>query len=430
LHEHHATVKAIAAFYGLGMNHRVTMSTLGTRGRFGNQIFQYAFLKIYARLNALEVETPAWIGRRLFGCDDPGISHLLPMVVERFPQEFAPLLKGKSDLVDVDFVGYFHFHTQHYQPYQAYFRSLFQPIPALQPRLQDLYRQIRGPLRGSLRDRGQTLVGLHLRRGDFGRKNLYIAPTAWYLQWLQEIWQTLDQPILFIASDDPESVLADFAAYDPVTTQDVDLGIEEADFYADFYLLTQCDAVAISNSTFSFAACLLNQKATMFARPHRGSARLVPFNPWHSEPLLDAVGEIYLIVFPDWTQRSERIIADLQAMLRVVATHPQSEYMVLLIDSSQTTAEVANLALSSAAFALLMDDIEIGEDLDISVLGDLDFRQWQYLKALLLARLVIDCENEAAIAARGLTQLPAYSLETFAQIQGTRSPAGLWQLNG
>lgn len=35
----------------------VTMSTLGKKGRFGNQVFQYAFLKIYAKVfNIIEAK--------------------------------------------------------------------------------------------------------------------------------------------------------------------------------------------------------------------------------------------------------------------------------------------------------------------------------------------------------------------------------------
>ncbi|MEH7178583.1 hypothetical protein [Neobacillus vireti] len=45
----------------------ITMSTLGVNGRFGNQLLQYGFLKIYAKVYNLEVLTPKWIGQYLFG---------------------------------------------------------------------------------------------------------------------------------------------------------------------------------------------------------------------------------------------------------------------------------------------------------------------------------------------------------------------------
>lgn len=45
----------------------VTMRTLGQNGRFANQLFQYAFLRFYAREHGLDVQVPAWEGKKLGG---------------------------------------------------------------------------------------------------------------------------------------------------------------------------------------------------------------------------------------------------------------------------------------------------------------------------------------------------------------------------
>ena len=56
------------------------------------------------------------------------------------------------------------------------------------------------------------------------------------------------------------------------------------EFYLDFFMLTQCDIVCASNSTFSIAACMLNQSAQMFYRPHWDfSTKFTTFDPWDSE---------------------------------------------------------------------------------------------------------------------------------------------------
>jgi hypothetical protein len=60
----------------------LSMSSLGKFGRFGNQLFQYAFLRICAQKNGVKVECPAWIGQTLFGHQDAPISKLLSPVVE------------------------------------------------------------------------------------------------------------------------------------------------------------------------------------------------------------------------------------------------------------------------------------------------------------------------------------------------------------
>jgi hypothetical protein len=129
-------------------------------------------------------------------------------------------------------------------------------------------------------------VGLHLRRGDFGDAPYWPAPNEWYLEYLRELWPTLEHPVLFIASDESEKVIEDFAEYSPVTCEDLGLSLDGAPFYPDFYLLSQCDILAISNSTFSFAAAMLNERATIFRRPDFKQKMLIAFDPWKSHPIL------------------------------------------------------------------------------------------------------------------------------------------------
>src|SRR5919202_2877616 len=61
----------------------LTMSCLGKLGRFGNQLFQYAFLRICAERSGSRVECPFWIGQTLFGHKDASISQQLPPAIER-----------------------------------------------------------------------------------------------------------------------------------------------------------------------------------------------------------------------------------------------------------------------------------------------------------------------------------------------------------
>ncbi|MEG3845592.1 FkbM family methyltransferase [Microcoleus sp. herbarium19] len=256
----------------------IAMSTLGRNGRFANQIFQYAFLKIYAKEHNLRVETPAWIGQYLFGCNDSPISQHLPVVSEETNNLLeARIPHAKETFKNVDFWGYFQYRTKYYAAHKEYFRSLFKPVPEVETKMKEAL--------DCLRSRGKTIVGLHLRRGDYGYSDFFIAPSEWYREWLKGLWETLDEPILFIASDEPEKVLSDFQEYNPITTKDLGLELPQAEFYPDFYLLSQCDIVAISNSSFSFAACMLNETGKFFFRPQRQTKKLIPFDPWDSEPI-------------------------------------------------------------------------------------------------------------------------------------------------
>lgn len=275
----------------------ISMSTLGRNGRFGNQIFQYAFLKIYGREHDLSIETPKWIGQYLFGHSDPSVSCQLPQMREG-THDFAESIisKSQTSFKGVDFEGYFQYHTKYYAPHKKYFRSLFQPIPEIKEKMMEALSK--------LRSMGKTVVGLHLRRGDYRYGPWFLAPSEWYKEWLQNSWKSLEKPILFIASDEPETVRNYFAEYKPIIATDLNAALPSAEFYPDFYLLSHCDIVAISNSSFSFAACMLNENCKLFFRPHLTTEKLITFDPWNSsvlsyEELLNIIQKISTLLLSE-----------------------------------------------------------------------------------------------------------------------------------
>ncbi|MEL7035963.1 MAG: FkbM family methyltransferase [Cyanobacteria bacterium J06592_8] len=262
----------------------VTMSTLGAKVRFANNLFRYAFLKIYAKEHNFRVETSNWIGQYIFDHNDPAILNKLPQVREQampYKLSESKILNSQKPFKNVDFFGFFQFHTSYYAAHKDYFRSLFLPIPEIESKLKKALQ--------NLRSKGKTIVGLHLRRGDYKhapRPYLSVAPNIWYREWLKGFWDTLEQPVLFIASDEIKNVIGDFSDYNPITVQDLNIELSQANYYPDFYILSQCDVLAISNSSFSFAAAMLNERAKLFVRPHLPQKKLIPFDPWNSEPIL------------------------------------------------------------------------------------------------------------------------------------------------
>ena len=48
----------------------LAISCLGRLGRFGNQLFQYSFIRIVADANGYRVLCPPWLGARVFGLSD------------------------------------------------------------------------------------------------------------------------------------------------------------------------------------------------------------------------------------------------------------------------------------------------------------------------------------------------------------------------
>ncbi|MGD1805510.1 FkbM family methyltransferase [Dapis sp. BLCC M126] len=251
----------------------VTMSTIGKNSGLGNQIFQYAFLKIYAQENGLSVETPPWLGQELFGHKDREISEDLPVIVENNNEIFP--VNGEV-WKNVNIQGKFLYHTRYYATHKEYFCSLFQPVREIEAIVKVAWEK--------LCSYGKTIIGLHLQSDSDENNNSVVVPSEWYETWLHGLWETLEEPVLFIASDNLEEIpLLYFAQYNPITIRDLEVEVNPE--YLNFFLLSKCDFVAISNTPFAFAACLLNETGKYFFRPHFSTAKLIPFEPWNSTPV-------------------------------------------------------------------------------------------------------------------------------------------------
>jgi hypothetical protein len=296
----------------------LSMSALGQMGRFGNQLFQYAFLRICAEKTKSIVACPDWAGSKLFGLSHERVTQRLPPAIEAptsthsifdaIPEIVAyieslhdqPVGCVGCDAMDagvcnLDLYGFFQYHTRHYLPHQELFRSLFQPTPMLQKHLDSALKRNRSV--------GRPLVGVHIRRGDYiSNPRVAFAMSyraTWYANWLKQHYQEFgESPEVFVCSDDLANVLPAFRDHNTITMNDLSpdlpnsLLTDDLRFYLDFYALTQCDALLISNSTFSFVAAMLNERATRFIRPVWDvQQKFADFDPWDSDPLLWPKGD-------------------------------------------------------------------------------------------------------------------------------------------
>lgn len=238
----------------------LTVKHLGIKGRFANQLFQYAHLRQRA---GDDYQCPRWVGQSLFGLDDP------------------PVTSGTKD------IG-FKFPLDSSWYHERLFRRLFRPTSEWINRVQ--------PLIDAMKKKG-PLLGIHLRRGDYGtfkRKSArwcFRALTKWYAAWLAEYIDLIDgMPTVFIATDDPDMLVpSEFLPYRIMRWKQCKNG----DFFWDFYTLTQCDYLLIANSTFSFAASMLNEQCESFWRPRLSEERLISYNPWDSNIVLK--DELYVV---------------------------------------------------------------------------------------------------------------------------------------
>ncbi|MEB3281500.1 MAG: methyltransferase domain-containing protein [Lyngbya sp.] len=123
--------------------------------------------------------------------------------------------------------------------------------------------------------------------------------------------------------------------------------------------------------------------------------------------------EINLIIFPDWSQPEESLGSDLAQVIKSVITHPDSSRMTLLIDNSNISPEEADLALSSIVMNLMMEEeLEVADEPNISLIGQLSEIQWSALIPHLQGRIVLEHENQDAIKQTQAENIPTVELDS------------------
>jgi len=134
------------------------------------------------------------------------------------------------------------------------------------------------------------------------------------------------------------------------------------------------------------------------------------------------LNDINLIIFPNWSQPEESLGIELGRVIKMIGTHPDKNHITLLIDTSNTSEEDANLFLSGVAMNLLMqEDLDVTEGAKISLVGHLAEVQRKSLLHRLHARIILENENREVIAQTialvGAERIPSYSIESIRDIR-------------
>ncbi|MBW4590064.1 glycosyltransferase [Aetokthonos hydrillicola Thurmond2011] len=125
--------------------------------------------------------------------------------------------------------------------------------------------------------------------------------------------------------------------------------------------------------------------------------------------------DINLLIFPDWNQAEDLLCNNLADVIRAIATRPDSDKITLLIDTSDISVEDAQMLLSGITMNFLMEeDLDVTEDLVISLIEPLADIHWQALMPYLYARIVLEHENQQAVANVKADTLPCYEVEKLA----------------
>lgn len=267
----------------------VYMSSLGTNGRFGNQIFQYFFMRIFAKNYGHLLCTPRWIGQNIFQISDPNSLRTFPLLIENGilnvdenslfinPEKFFKEKKNFS--LNVDLWGYFQIKTSFYAQYKNVFKETF----AFRKEVEKILLNHLGFIKSE--SENKDIIAIHLRRGDYGYSKYYRAPSSWYRTWINQKRYEPSKNIIYICSEEPEIFEERFSGFKVLHAKKIPNLDKNLYWLFDFFVLTMANKVAISNSTFSFLASMLNDKSDSFVRPSFKKRALLQYDPWDSEVL-------------------------------------------------------------------------------------------------------------------------------------------------
>jgi len=207
------------------MNGIVQIGCLGNLGRFGNCLFQYAFARGYAESIGARLETPPWIGQKIFeGIADPAPSVALPTLgVDEFPG-------GRTN---VNLWGYF----QYDKCFKFYTLSKLRQWFKIKPALVEKY--------GSQR----RSVVAHVRRGDYLTVYKDIFCSIGYSAYTKALLKHGYSNVITVSED---------SCRDPIDDKSLE-------FLPDFLTLCNCDVLFRANSTFSWWAGTLGSQLRIFS---------------------------------------------------------------------------------------------------------------------------------------------------------------------
>ena len=105
-------------------------------------------------------------------------------------------------------------------------------------------------------------------------------PLEWYLAWLRDIWPSLRDPLLYVATDEPTNVVPAFSEYLPLTAESAEIPVDLPRHIREFEVLRRADYLAICNSSFPRFAAILAPAGQKCFLPSFRTRSFAPYEAW------------------------------------------------------------------------------------------------------------------------------------------------------
>jgi len=160
----------------------------------------------------------------------------------------------------------------------------------------------------------------------------------------------------------------------------------------------------------------LTEAENLLARYNSQEEKIISTEISPSEQLDEFINQLRLretnvILFPDWAQSEELLYLQLESVIKTILSHPDQTKITLLLYTNNISEEDANLVLSSVVMNLLMqEDLEVTEEPEISLVGQLSKRQWEALLPRIHYRIVLDNDNKQGVVQAGAENIPTWEV--------------------
>ena len=279
----------------------VSMQNLGNKndGRFGSQIMEWVFLRLYALRTNAHIYTPDWMGKNIVR--DTNVFETLPPPHQKIWLNRDPAIRNLPSWWNTDNGnGIWHFDPPPVNidlRGEGSFLGLTEQIFILHKNLIHLMLQPRiefsSPIDRWLDENlpaNSTRIGVHVRRTDFRSwHNKRITPIKWYLNTLRDIWPDLENPHMILCTDEPEEICREFAEFKPILLPP-ELAPPGYEFYPDFRALGMCHILFVAGlSWYSLMAARAGRPDIHAFLPVPASQNFMSFDIWTPDPPVSAL---------------------------------------------------------------------------------------------------------------------------------------------
>jgi hypothetical protein len=250
----------------------ITYRKLGQLGRWGNQLFQYSGVYLYATTNHFTYAMPSWTGADVFksipswSAQEKKQALSLPTTTlndyttlsrtERLLSLLGkkPIRLSIQDLYqrpqdNIDLFGYFQ------DPFSIdLLKSNRRDLINLFQFKEEIHEAFLAATHGH-----PSWTGVHIRRGDFVKRDLHM-PIEPYVQYLREH----HIKNIYVSSDDP-TIMEQLKEFSPLVINNPLPQVPN--FIFDFWMLMNAEMILGCGSTFSWWAALLSQSGRYISPP-------------------------------------------------------------------------------------------------------------------------------------------------------------------